>query len=81
MEIEKVGRRGRGNALEYLVEEFHEDICGEVVPSRANLLRFLASFVISRGNEILECRQVQPPKRTNSKELGRNACLHVVMLS
>lgn len=80
MEIELEDRE-EGMHYAYLVEEFDEDIRGEVVPSRANLLRFLASFIIRRGNEILECRQVQPPKRTNSKELGRNACLHVVMLS
>ena len=65
----------------YLVKEFNEDIRGEVVPSRATLLCSLACFVISSGNEILECRQVQPPKRTNSKEFGRIACLHVVMLN
>ena len=38
----------------YLVEEFHEDIRDEVVPSGATLLRFLPGFVISHGNEILE---------------------------
>ena len=31
-------------------------------------------------DEILECRQLQPPKRTNLKELGRNIYLHVIML-
>ena len=39
----------------YLVKEFNEDIRGEVVPSRATLFCSLVGFVISQGDEILEC--------------------------
>ena len=64
----------------YLVKKLNEDIRRQVVPSWATLLYLLACFVVSWRYEILEGRQIQPPKSADSKELGRNVCLHIIML-
>ena len=64
----------------YLVEKLNEYIRRQGVPNWATLLYLLTCFIVSLRYEILEGRLLQPPKSTDSKELGRNVCLDIIML-